>query len=110
MLARLPTGSPARLQLREEVGPRTLAGLEPPPKRSFSGVNKKPELIERRRWELEQWLWRLTEVPEIANSAMMFHFCELDAASRLIARCALPPGAAAGGVSGWARVMSGHHR
>ena len=23
---------------------------------------QKPELIEQRRWELEQWLWRLTEV------------------------------------------------
>lgn len=74
------------LQLREEVGPKVLSGLDPPPKRSFSAVNKKPELIERRRWELEQWLWRLTEVPQVANSAMMFHFCELDAASRLINR------------------------
>ncbi|GAB4813643.1 hypothetical protein N2152v2_000689 [Parachlorella kessleri] len=69
-------------RLREELGPRMLAGLEPPPKRAFAGVNKKPELIEQRRWELEQWLWRLTEVPQIANSAMMFHFCELDILSK----------------------------
>ncbi len=67
-----------------------MTGLDPPPKRSFLGVNKKPELIEKRRWELEQWLWRLTEVPQIANSAMMFHFCELDAASRLITRWGWP--------------------
>lgn len=68
------------------MGQRVLAGLEPPPKRSLSSVNKHPELIERRRWELEQWLWRLTEVPAVANSAMMFHFCELGIASRLAAK------------------------
>ena len=27
----------------------------------------RPELIEQRRWELEQWLWRLTESPLVRS-------------------------------------------
>lgn len=29
--------------------------------------HRRPELIEQRRWELEQWLWRLTESPEVCG-------------------------------------------
>jgi hypothetical protein len=69
------------LQLCEEIGAHRLAGLEPPPKRTLAGVNRRADLIEHRRWELEQWLWRLTEIPSVAHSVMLAHFCELDAAS-----------------------------
>lgn len=116
---------------------------------------RRPELIEQRRWELEQWLWRLTESPQvgaatacgsespqhivlpsgsprlaqgrfvhrfcrfpvacpdrqtctchpqIANSLMMFHFCELDAAARMRPRAASagPPGAGGSALDGGA--------
>lgn len=39
--------------------------------------------MEQRRWELEQWLWRLTESPLVANSIMIYHFLELDSAARV---------------------------
>lgn len=61
-----------------------LTGLEPPPKHSLMAVNRRRELVEQRRWELERWLWRLTEVPRIANSHAMYSFCELDTAARAV--------------------------
>ena len=70
-----------RLQLREEIGAHKLAGLEPSPKRTLAGINRRADLIEHRRWELEQWLWRLTEIPSVAQFVMLAPFCELDAAS-----------------------------
>lgn len=63
-----------------------LTALDPPPKKSLAWVNQRPDLIEQRRWELEQWLWRLTEVPSIANSSTMYAFCELDTTARAITR------------------------
>ncbi|KAL4433954.1 hypothetical protein ABPG75_000395 [Micractinium tetrahymenae] len=88
-------------RLREELGPAVMRGLDPPPRRSLQGVNRKPELVEQRRFELEQWLWRLTESPLIANSIMMFHFCELDAAARMRPRPApaAPPAPRTGAAS-----------
>ena len=56
------------MQLREELGPKAMEGREPPPRRALAGVNKRPDLIERRRRELEQWLWRLVADPELARS------------------------------------------
>jgi hypothetical protein len=63
------------------------ASLEPPPKRALLGVNRRPELVEQRRWELEQWIWRLMDIPQIASSVMMHHFCELESASKQVMRC-----------------------
>ena len=40
-------------QLREELGPRVMAGKSPPPKRALFGVSKSPEMVERRRRELQ---------------------------------------------------------
>ncbi len=38
-----------RAQLREELGARAMAGREPPPRRALAGVNRRPDLVERRR-------------------------------------------------------------
>uniref|UniRef100_A0A1D2AAG2 PX domain-containing protein n=2 Tax=Auxenochlorella protothecoides TaxID=3075 RepID=A0A1D2AAG2_AUXPR len=73
-------------KLQEELGPATLTALDPPPKKTLAWVNQRPDLIEQRRWELEQWLWRLTEVPSIANSSAMYAFCELDTTARAVTR------------------------
>jgi hypothetical protein len=75
-----------RVQLREELGPQVMGGKEAPPKRAFTGVNKKPDQIERRRKELEQWLWRLINNPDVARSKMLNAFLELSEAARLIQR------------------------
>lgn len=43
--------------------------LQPPPKHAFHlGATK--ELLDRRRAELERWLWRLIAAPEVARSAV----------------------------------------
>lgn len=74
------------MQLREELGPKAMEGLEPPPRRALAGVNKRPDLIERRRRELEQWLWRLVADPELARSRPLNGFLELQDAARLVQR------------------------
>lgn len=74
-------------QLREELGLQIMAGKPAPPKRALIGVNKKPDQIERRRKELEQWLWRLVDDPHVARSKMLHTFLELSEAARLIHRC-----------------------
>ena len=74
------------MQLREELGPKAMEGREPPPRRALAGVNKRPDLIERRRRELEQWLWRLVADPELARSRPLNGFLELSDAARLVQR------------------------
>lgn len=64
-----------------------MAGKPAPPKRALIGVNRKPDQIERRRKELEQWLWRLVDDPHVARSKMLHSFLELSEAARLIHRC-----------------------
>jgi PX domain len=51
-------------------------------------VAKKPEQIERRRRELEAWLWRLIGDPRTARSRVLNQFLELSDAARM-ARWAL---------------------
>jgi PX domain len=80
-------GPPAGLQLREEFGARHLGAREPPPKWSLLGVNKRPELIERRRRELEVWLWKLIADPEVARSRPLNTFLELSEAARTVPQC-----------------------
>ena len=82
-----PKSSYTFMQLREELGPKAMEGREPPPRRALAGVNKRPDLIERRRRELEQWLWRLVADPELARSRPLNGFLELQDAARLVQRC-----------------------
>lgn len=71
-------------KLREELGARTMVGKEPPPKRTLVNVNKRPDLIEARRRELEQWLWRLVSDPLVARSVVLNKFLELSVAAKLV--------------------------
>ena len=80
------------MQLREELGPRVMMARELPPKWSLLGVNRKPELIEKRRRELEVWLWKLIADPDIARSRVRNHWLELTDGARMVTKCApLPP-------------------
>ncbi len=85
-----------RAQLREELGARAMAGREPPPRRALAGVNRRPDLVERRRRDLEQWLWRLVADPELARARPLNAFLELSDAARLVQRCG-PRGSCRGG-------------
>ncbi len=76
-----------RAQLREELGARAMAGREPPPRRALASVNRRPDLVERRRRDLEQWLWRLVADPELARARPLNAFLELSDAARLVQRC-----------------------
>lgn len=49
-------------QLPEAMGERS---LQPPPKHAFMGAQQ--ELLDRRRAELEQWMWRLIARPEVGR-------------------------------------------
>ena len=75
-------------QLKEELGAKRMAKMDLPSRRAFMGVNKRPDLIERRRRELEGWLWKLIGDPEVARSRMLNNFLELSDAARLVQRSA----------------------
>jgi hypothetical protein len=53
--------------------------LAPPPKHALHLGNQK-ELLDRRREELERWMWRLIGRPEIARSGVLKAFLEFDRA------------------------------
>lgn len=54
-------------------------GMLPPPKHTFHvGSNK--EMLDKRREELEQWMWRLFKRPEIARSSVMRTFLDFEKA------------------------------
>jgi hypothetical protein len=63
-----------------------MAGREVPGKRSLFSVNKRPELIERRKRELQQWMWKLVNDPKIAKSKSLNEFLELADAARIVTR------------------------
>ncbi len=75
-------------RLREELGPAPMAGKDPPARHSLFSVNKRPELIETRRRELEQWLWKLVSDPTIARARTLNKFLELSVAAKLVERAA----------------------
>ena len=74
------------MQLKEELGNRKMVKLEPPSKSRLVGVNKRPDLVEKRRRELESWLWKLIADGEIARSRVLNNFLELSDAARLVQR------------------------
>ena len=74
------------LQLVQELGQKAMLGKEAPAKRLLFNVNKRPELIERRRKELQQWLWRLISDPDVAKAKNLNDFLELSDAARLVQR------------------------
>lgn len=74
------------LQLKEELGATKMAKLEPPSKNRLGSVNKRPDLVEKRRRELESWLWKLIGDGEIARSQVLNKFLELSDAARLVQR------------------------
>ena len=63
-----------------------MAGKDPPSKRSLFSVNKRPELVERRKKELQQWLWRLVGDADLAKSNSLNSFLELGDAARIVQR------------------------
>ena len=65
-----------------------MAAREAPAKWSLLGVNRKPELIEKRRRELEAWLWKLIADPRAARSRSLNNFLELSDVARVVTRCA----------------------
>ena len=74
------------LQLKEELGNKKMVKLDPPSKNRLVGVNKRPDLVEKRRRELESWLWKLIGDGEIARSRVLNNFLELSDAARLVQR------------------------
>ncbi|DBA71498.1 TPA: hypothetical protein ACH3X2_011287 [Trebouxia sp. C0005] len=78
-------------RLKEELGNKKMAKLEPPSKNRLVGVNKRPDLVEKRRRELESWLWKLIGDGEIARSRVLNNFLELSDAARLVQRVAPSP-------------------
>lgn len=75
-------------RLAEELGPSALQGKPPPARHTLLAVNKRPDLIEARRRELEQWLWKLVSDPAIARSRTLNKFLELSVAAKLVERAA----------------------
>lgn len=69
-----------------EFGIKKMAGKDPPGKRSFFSVNKRPELIEKRKKELQLWLWRLVGDASLAKSEALNTFLELGDAARIVQR------------------------
>ena len=74
------------LQLKEELGAKKMSAKGMPLRRALFGVSRKPEQIERRRQELEAWLWKLIADGEIARSRMLNNFLELSEAAKLVQR------------------------
>ncbi|KAL3148118.1 hypothetical protein ABBQ38_014399 [Trebouxia sp. C0009 RCD-2024] len=72
--------------LKEELGNSKMAKLDPPSKNRLVGVNKRPDLVEKRRRDLESWLWKLIGDGEIARSRVLNNFLELSDAARLVQR------------------------
>ncbi len=81
-----PQAIPALLQLKEELGAKKMSAKGMPLRRALFGVNRKPEQIERRRQELEAWLWKLIADGEVARSRMLNNFLELSEAAKLVQR------------------------
>ena len=73
-------------QLKEELGNSKMAKLDPPSKNRLLGVNKRPDLVEKRRRDLESWLWKLIGDGHIARSRVLNNFLELSDAARLVQR------------------------
>ena len=72
-------------RLKEELGPRASAGLELlPPKRSLAGPPREPRAVDRRRRELEAWLWRVVAHQGAARSRPLQAFLELGDAARTV--------------------------
>jgi PX domain len=71
------------LQLREELGKDSAAAQGLAPRWTPFSVAKKPGQIERRRRELEAWLWRLIGDPRTARSRVLNQFLELSDAARM---------------------------
>ena len=76
----------ACMQLKEELGNSKMTKLDPPSKNRLVGVNKRPDLVEKRRRDLESWLWKLIGDGEIARSRVLNNFLELSDAARLVQR------------------------
>eukprot|EP00891_Asterochloris_glomerata_P007143 jgi/Astpho2/7143/fgenesh1_pg.00113_%23_1_t len=73
-------------RLKEELGAKKMSAKGMPLRRALFGVNRKPEQIERRRQELEAWLWKLIADGEVARSRMLNNFLELSEAAKLVQR------------------------
>ena len=78
------------IQLREKLGPKAMVSREAPAKWSLLSVNRKPDLVEKRRRELEAWLWKLIADPGTARSRSLNNFLELSDVARLVTRCSTP--------------------
>ena len=72
-------------RLKEELGPKASAGLELlPPKRSLAGPLREARAVDRRRRELEAWLWRVVAHQGAARSRPVQAFLELGDAARTV--------------------------
>ena len=70
----------------EELGKARMATMPPPRKGSFwGGLSAKPALLDRRRQELQEWLFALIRDPVIAHSPRAQH---LPGAGRCCPLCA----------------------
>lgn len=69
------------------MGKGKAAAKELAPRWAPFSVAKRPEAVEKRRRELEAWLWRLIAEPRISRSRALNQFLELSDAARMVARC-----------------------
>ena len=77
------------MQLVEELGKARMASLPPPKKGSFWGnMSSKPAPVDKRRQELQEWLFALIRDPVIAHSRVLNTFLELADAARFVQRWA----------------------
>eukprot|EP00955_Chlamydomonas_euryale_P052573 355203-Chlamydomonas_euryale.AAC.3 len=86
-------------------------GMAPPPKHALHLGGQK-EMQDRRREELERWVWRLLSRPAVASSQPLRAFLELDKAKlrfqqQRCARCCVPSASLHARTAGqWARATA----
>ena len=80
------TQSRGATQLKEDPGAEKAVALELTTRWAPFGIAQKPQFVEKRRRELEGWLWQLIADPGIARSRPLNQFLELSDAARMITR------------------------
>eukprot|EP00877_Chromochloris_zofingiensis_P005919 jgi/Chrzof1/1580/Cz10g13080.t1 len=70
--------------------------MQPPPKNAFQLGNQK-ELLDKRREELEKWMWRLISKPEVARSTVLKAFLDFEKALQRAQQQRLPVNTSPGG-------------
>lgn len=90
-------------KLKSELPSKRLP--DPPPRYRLTSVNGNQTLVEKRRKQLETWLWKLLADVDVAHSSNLTAFLELQAARRCLSR---PSASQSLGAIGDTPAGSGH--